>query len=176
MERRVSKMKKLVLLVVFVFFLSFGKVILAETCSPTWVSLDKIYTGAIFLNIGKDNKPMVLYTEYIKTGSVNGSRFLKCTSNDCKSFNDINFDGLFQWWSGGAGNFSDGSVAFVMVTNNMDMYFVKCSDDKCSNYTKILFKRYFMDRDNNYEIKLILLVKEVDEMIYHFFIYIGVYV
>lgn len=157
MERRVSKMRKLIFLLFLGVFLGTGGMVLAETCSPTDVSLGKESTGGLFLDIGKDNKPVINYTDGVPSTQLpSGSNYLKCTSNDCSSFNEVAFDSLFDSWNGGIGVFADGSVAFVKVggfANSLsnDMSFIKCNDDKCTNYTKTLFKKDFV-KDNTYDI------------------------
>ena len=145
-------MRKLLFLLCLGIFLGTGGVVLAETCSPTEVSLNREKTGGIFLNIGKDNKPMVVYTEY-KTSMVTESSFLKCTTDDCSDFGEVDFSSIFPLENGGVGVFSDGSVAFMMVSEgeNNNMYFVKCSDSKCTSYTKTLFKSDFV-KDSNLNI------------------------
>jgi len=149
-------MRKLLFLL-FLFlgvFLSTGGVVLAETCSPTDVSLNKESTGGVFLDIGKDDKPTILYTDGSRSAqSPTESKFLKCTTDDCSDFEEIDFASIFPLENGGVGVFSDGSVAFMMVSEgeNNNMYFVKCSDSKCASYTKTLFKSDFV-KDSNLNI------------------------
>jgi hypothetical protein len=148
-------MRKILFLLFLGVFLGTGGVVLAETCSPTEVSLEKESTGGVFLDIGKDDKPTMLYTDGSRSvESPTESKYLKCTNNDCSSFEEVAFDSIFNSWNGGMGVFADGSVAFVMVGAGgigTDMYFVKCSDNKCSDYTKTLFKKDFV-KDSTHDI------------------------